>query len=82
MDNYIIIQCPHCKDYISVLKKEINCKIFRHAVYKNTLKPIDPHSSKEICNDLNNKGLIFGCSKPFFLQIQNENYKTVICDYI
>jgi hypothetical protein len=82
MDNYIVIQCPHCKDYIYVLKKEINCQIFRHAVYKHNLKPIDPHSSKNVCEILKKQNLIYGCGKPFFLIIKNNSYTTTLCDYI
>lgn len=82
MENYIIIQCPHCKDYIYINKKEINCQIFRHAVFKHNLKPIDPHSSKELCEKLKANNLIFGCAKPFFLEIKNNTYQTRICDYI
>ena len=33
-DDYIIISCPHCKDYIYVNLAELNCHIFRHGVLK------------------------------------------------
>ena len=32
-NDYIIIECPHCKQSILVYKKEFNCKIFIHGVF-------------------------------------------------
>lgn len=32
-----IFMCPHCDGQIEVNKKNINCSIFRHGVYKKTL---------------------------------------------
>ena len=82
MDSHIIIQCPHCKDYIQVLKKEFNCKIFRHGIFKSNLKQIDPHLKKVECDRLKNEDLIFGCGKPFQLIELNGSFIAVICDYI
>ena len=33
-DDYVVVECPHCFMKILVLKKDFNCKIFRHGVYK------------------------------------------------
>ena len=52
MDDYIIIKCPHCDSLIYIKKKELNCKIFRHGVYKQSLKQIDPHMKKIECDNL------------------------------
>jgi hypothetical protein len=82
MDNHIIIQCPHCKDYIQVFIKEFNCKIFRHGIFKDSLKQIDPHLKKVECDRLKNENLIYGCGKPFELIITGNGYETKICDYI
>jgi len=82
MDNHIIIQCPHCKEYIQILKKEFNCKIFRHGILKSNLKQIDPHLKREDCDRLKNEDLIYGCGKPFQLIELNGSYIAVICDYI
>ena len=71
-------QCPHCKRTIEVDRKSINCKIFRHGVYKSTLIPIDPHTSKETCDLLLRANKIYGCSKPFYF----DGTKVSICDYI
>ena len=83
MDNNIIcVNCPHCDEYVAINLFEINCAIFRHGVFKDTLQPIPPHSSKEFCDSLKERDFIFGCGKPFRLTIINYQYKTVICDYI
>jgi len=80
-ENYIIINCPHCNDYILIYNKELNCRIFRHGVFKDTLQQIKPHLQKEECETLKNKDLIIGCGKPFKI-IKNNEYKAIICDYI
>ena len=74
------IKCPHCNIYIEVL--ELNCKIFRCGILKNTLKQIDPHLSKIECEKLVNNDEIYGCGKPFKVDIIDNEYKTFICDYI
>jgi hypothetical protein len=56
MDDYIVIKCPHCHEEIVVMKEEINCAIFRHGVLKATGQQINPHASKEECDELNDKG--------------------------
>ncbi len=78
MSDSIIVNCPHCGDYIQILKKEFNCKIFRHGIFKNSGKQIDPHLKKSLCDDLFNQGKIYGCGKPFIL----KGDKAIICDYI
>lgn len=72
MSNFVII-CPHCDENIVIEK--INCAIFRHAVIKTTREQLNPHSSKEICDDLILKNSIFGCGKPFKV-IKNPKYIT------
>jgi long-chain acyl-CoA synthetase len=67
MDNHIIIQCPHCKEYIQVFKNEFNCKIFRHGVFKSNLKQIDPHLKKEDCDLLKEKDLKGSVIKKFLV---------------
>ena len=80
--NYLIVECPHCKSYIYILKNEINCKIFRHGVYKSNNKQINPHMKKEECDKLIKQNLIFGCGKPFKLIKEKNEYKAITCDYI
>ena len=81
-NDYIIIECPHCKQSILVYKKEFNCKIFIHGVFKKTLKQVDPHLSKKECDRLFKNKLIYGCGKPYKLIEKDGNYTTEICGYI
>ena len=48
----IMIKCPHCNEYIIIYKKDFNCKIFRHGMYIDNQKQIDPHMCKEECDRL------------------------------
>ena len=83
MEN-ILVKCAHCEDLIIINKKDFNCLIFRHGVYKDSNKQIDPHLNKEECDRLFNEGLIFGCGKPFKLitDKKEDKYGTEKCDYI
>jgi hypothetical protein len=76
-------ECPHCKTMFIVNTKEINCGIFRHAVFSNDLKPINPHETKENCNELVRNNLVYGCAGPLKIYKDNDNkYIIEICDYI
>lgn len=81
-DVYFFFLCPHpeCLGPVLVKRNEVNCKIFRHAVFKSTNKQVNPHLPKEKCDELLQKDLIYGCCKPFLLDIEND--KVEICDYI
>jgi hypothetical protein len=78
MDN--IIECPHCQTFVII--KELNCAIFRHGVYKNSYKQVDPHLQKDLCDKLIEQNIIYGCGKPFKIVIENDKYNAIICDYI
>lgn len=80
----LIFNCPHCNDLIVVKKEEINCGIFRHASYiQNTENQINPHASKEECEQLVASGTIYGCAKPFSLKLDEQGKPIVeICDYV
>jgi hypothetical protein len=80
-ENYII-KCPHCEDNVIIHKNEINCGIFRHAVYKKTIEQINPHCPREECERLLENGEVFGCTKPFRVVIINGTPEVSICDYI
>jgi hypothetical protein len=76
-----IITCPHCNDFIII--KELNCGIFRHATLKTTGEQIDPHSTKEVCENYIKNDLIYGCGKPFQIIISQEGVLEIqICEYI
>jgi len=79
---YIIIKCPHCKDDLFIYLKELNCHIFRHGIHKNNYEQINPHLDKKMCDYLFENGLIYGCSKPFKIVNQNNNFLAEMCDYI
>jgi len=78
-EDYIIINCPHCQESIIIYKNEINCRIFRHAVFKHNDEPVNPHLSESDCENLVATGQVFGCCKPFQLNDQNI---PEICGYI
>jgi hypothetical protein len=61
--------------------KDLNCCIFRHAIYKDTYKSLNPHANKKICDRLFKEKKIFGCGKPFKF-IKGEPNKIEICRYI
>ena len=78
----ILIECVQCKSMIIINKKDFNCKIFRHGVYKKNNEQINPHLNKNECDRLFNEGLIYGCGKPFKLIDDGNKYYTEKCDYI
>jgi hypothetical protein len=75
LEPFVVI-CPHCGDQILI--EQLNCRIFRHGVLRETGQQIPPHSDKSVCDELVNKKLIFGCGKPFMV----TNNIAVACDYI
>ena len=85
MQNLITI-CPHCNNYVII--EQLNCKIFRHGVIKSSGQQIPPHSNKEICDELYDKKLIYGCGRPFHVISINTNSNNELelisekCDYI
>jgi len=81
-EDKIIITCPHCEQHILIFKNEINCAIFRHAVFKDSFMQIAPHLPRDQCDQLIQQDKVFGCAKPFRIQKENETYVAVICDYI
>ena len=74
----LLVTCPHCGGDVLIYKKELNCCIFRHGIFKHNGEQIPPHSSKEDCERWKEEDMIYGCGKPF--QIQDDKVK--ICDYI
>ena len=76
----LIINCPHCNDI--VLIEELNCKIFRHGIIKNTCEQINPHATKIECDNYIKNNLVYGCAKPFRIIEYENNYSVEICDYI
>ena len=73
----LLVTCPHCQCYIFIEK--LNCRIFRHGVFKLSGQQIPPHLDKVECDKLISEQRIYGCGKPF--RINNELIAK-ICDYI
>ncbi len=84
IDNtYYHFLCPHCQVSIIVYKNELNCRIFRHAILKESYKQVDPHLSKEQCDLLYSNNKVFGCAKPFQIIIDDKmQFIAQVCDYI
>jgi hypothetical protein len=86
VNNYLIIkmlivQCPHCIQIIEIV--EVNCKIFRCGIYRDTYLQIPPHLPKSRCDFLSNNDKIYGCGKPFMIVLQSDDtYTSKVCDYI
>lgn len=79
----LVLNCPHCMDMFIVDILHLNCMIFRHAVFKDTLLHIDPHATEIMCNVLLRENRIYGCARPFRVVSDGSNgYRTEKCDYI
>ena len=76
----LIFICPHCENYL--IMKKLNCGIFRHGIFINNNKQIDPHSTKENCDNYVKNNLIYGCGKPFRIINMDNKWIIEICDYI
>ena len=76
----LVLICPHCDNYIII--KKINCGIFRHGIFIKDKKQIDPHASKENCDNYIKNNLIYGCGKPFRITNVDDKWIIEICDYI
>jgi hypothetical protein len=76
----IIVQCPHCQGEVVI--EQLNCKIFRHGIFKKNGEQINPHEKKVECDKFIEKNLIFGCGKPFKVIEKDDKYEAIVCDYI
>ena len=79
--NSVTFSCPWCKMMISVDLRQLNCKIFRCGIYKDSLRQINPHMPKDECDELVQSQRIYGCSRPF-KYIAEDPPKVIKCDYI
>jgi hypothetical protein len=78
IDKIHVVACPHCGILVEIL--ELNCRIFRCGIYKQTYLQINPHMSKDECEALVLNDSIYGCGKPF--RIPDGEVIAVVCDYI
>lgn len=81
-ENYLFIFCPHCSQGIIIYKNELNCRIFRHGVYKKNNTQLNPHLDKKNCDELVKLNKIYGCGKPFKLTYKDNNFVVEKCGYI
>ncbi len=76
-----LVLCPHCKEVTIIA--ELNCRIFRHGVFRATFQQMNPHEVKVECDRVFADGLIWGCGKPFYVKGDFSTGLTVeVCDYI
>jgi hypothetical protein len=82
-DGFYNFPCPHelCGLMISVHHRDINCAIFRHAVLKETMKQIDPHATREVCESLVLGNKVYGCAKPYEMYRVGESWLVRTCEY-
>jgi hypothetical protein len=80
-DGFYLFDCPHCQDKIMVDIKQLNCKIFRHGIYKKTYRQVDPHLKKEDCEYLVSNDEVYGCCKPFEIIEKNCKLYCIKCEY-
>lgn len=80
-DHTLTFECPHCGGLVQVAQNETNCRIFRHAAYRATQQPINPHAGAAECAQLLADGLVDGCAGPFELVLGPEPYAQV-CGYV
>lgn len=73
----MFISCPHCDTTIEIIA--LNCRIFRCGILKSTGNQIDPHLAKEQCDILFKNNEIYGCGKPFKVEIKEHG--SVVCYY-
>jgi len=68
------ITCPYCNGKIEIL--ELNCRIFRHGIFRDTGLQIGQHLKEDFVNELLNQNKIFGCGKQFKINRDNNIIKT------
>lgn len=82
--------CPHCEFYTMVNIHEVACSIFRHGSYfvstpqGNVIQTqqINPHTPKNICDQLVTEKKIIGCGKPLKMDRVGNSFVVRKCDYI
>jgi hypothetical protein len=81
IEDFYVFNCPHCSVEIIVAKNELNCHIFRHAIYKNTYEQVNPHLPLLECQKLLDNDMVYGCCKPFEIINRDNKMFAVKCDY-
>ena len=81
IDNFYLFTCPHCLTDILVNINELNCKIFRHAIYKTNFEQVNPHLCQKDCEFLLSNDLVYGCCKPIEIITKDDKQYAIICNY-
>ena len=76
-----IFECPHCNLSIQVERSQVNCRIFRHGVYKKNYEQVNPHLPKKECDSLVENKKVYGCCKPFEIITKDNKLFVTECDY-
>ena len=79
-NNYYVYKCPHCGIQCITAINEVNCKIFRCGIFKETYNQINPHATKPECDAYVLQNRIYGCAKPYIIDI--NNMLIFPCDYV
>jgi hypothetical protein len=60
-----VFECPHCNLMVQVFVNELNCRIFRHGMFKHNWEQVPPHLPKDVCDQLVAEDQVLGCCKPY-----------------
>ena len=80
-EDFFIFNCPHCSEEIIVKISELNCRIFRHGVYKHNYEQVNPHLPQIECERHVSQDLVYGCCKPFEIITDGSKNYVQICEY-
>ncbi len=78
-EDHIIKPCPWCGLFVFVFKREFNCTIFRHGILRETSEQLNPHASRQVCEELVRAGKLIGCGGPFQVVPKDDDYELVVC---
>ena len=81
IDEIIITPCPHCFEEVLVYLNNVNCGMFRHAVFISSGELIPSNFTKEVCERLIEEEKVYGCGKLFQIIFQEDGkLRAEICD--
>ena len=70
--------CPHCEGIIITEYNQLNCKIFRHGVFIDTLKQIGCHANKIECDKIEKTILFMDVGNHMKLKLAIKNIKFIM----
>lgn len=74
------ITCPHCGG--KAIIEQLNCGIFRHAIFKDGNQQVNPHADEATCNWWISQKLIYGCGQPFQIIVKENKFIAIKCGFI